>query len=214
MDIIRVIVFFLCLKQMWTDFLVIIIWFFHIPQPCKSKAVEMEDKAWEPNNPISPNWCFDVVGKVSNGSSLLLAILACEFGHKSQNLPFVKRPKTVNMLMCKMWFEIQALSISASRVWILQLCWKLHINLILTYNKWDWILAAAHFLAIKLMVVCVQISEKLRDLSPHIARLNLHYILEMDWYVCWENNKILLSLWINPSANSLRFKHWFNWMNN
>lgn len=150
----------------------------------------MEDKAWEPNNPISPNWCFDVVGKVSNGSSLLLAILACEFGHKSQNLPFVKHPKTVNMLMCKMWFEIKALSISASTVWILQLCWKLHTNLILTYNKWDWILAAAHFLAIKLMVVCGQISEKLRDLSPHIAGLNLHYILEMDWYVWWENNKI------------------------
>lgn len=145
----------------------------------------MEDKAWEPNNPISPNWCFDVVGKVSNGSSLLLAILACEFGHKSQNLPFVKCPKTVNMLMCKMWFEIQALSISASTVWILQLCWELHTNLILTYNTCDWILAAAHFLAIKFMVVCVNQWKASWPLTPHCRTI------EMDWYVCWENNKIL-----------------------
>lgn len=136
----------------------------------------MENKAWEPNNPISPNWCFDVVGKVSNGSSLLLAILACEFGHKSQNLPFVKCPKTVNMLMCKMWFEIQALSISASTVWILQLCWELHTNLILTYNTCDWILAAAHFLAIKFMVVCVNQWKASWPLTPHCrTKSTLHF---------------------------------------
>lgn len=153
----------------------------------------MEDKASEANNPISPNWCFDVVGNLPNGSSLLHAALGCEFGHSFQYLPFINMKLVCQDCYCAtVYVSWGSMSMCTSLPAHFGSC-----DFVGSCDTWvgskshdiselKWCLNSSRQSAIDMMAPILQINEKLQE------QLVSHYVRCSWWY---SSNVKLLNNW-------------------